>query len=66
MDKVPKVCLVVDAETLCKVLGEAEDWDKKAAMGAKTRLFKRNWREMTPPEELGRQAKKRSRVQNSG
>ena len=29
MDKVPKVSLVVDAETLCKVLGEAEDWDKK-------------------------------------
>jgi hypothetical protein len=46
---------VIDSETLCRLLGEAEDWDQKTTtlQGVKKpRPFKRKWREKTPPEEL--------------
>ena len=45
---------MIDSETLCKLLGEAENWDNKAItmQGAKPPQFKRKWRPQTPPEQL--------------
>jgi hypothetical protein len=54
-DNIPDSSIVIDSETLCKLLGEAETWDQKTTtmQGAKPRPFKRKWRQKTPPEELG-------------
>jgi hypothetical protein len=42
------------AATLCRLLGEAEEWDEKtkSTQGAKPKPIKRKWRKKTPPEEL--------------
>jgi hypothetical protein len=51
---VPDLSIMIDSETLCKLLGEAENWDNKAItmQGAKPPQFKRKWRPQTPPEQL--------------
>lgn len=51
---VPDSSIVIDSETLCKLLDEAEKWDNKTItmQGAKPPRFKRKWRLQTPPEQL--------------
>lgn len=51
---VPDLPIVIDSKTLCKLLGEAENWDNKTItmQGAKPPQFKRKWRPQTPPEQL--------------
>jgi hypothetical protein len=51
---VPDLPIVIDSKTLCKLLGEAENWDSKTItmQGAKPPQFKRKWRPQTPPEQL--------------
>ncbi|CZR64903.1 uncharacterized protein PAC_14803 [Phialocephala subalpina] len=51
---VPDSSIVIDSKTLCKLLGEAENWDNKTItmQGAKPPRFKRKWRPQTPPEQL--------------
>jgi hypothetical protein len=45
---------VIDFKTLCKLLGEVENWDNKTItiQGAEPPQFKRKWRLQTPPEQL--------------
>jgi len=53
-NNVPDASILIDSETLCRLLAEAEDEDQQATamQGAKPWPFKRKWREKTPPEEL--------------
>lgn len=50
----PDLPIMIDSKTLCKLLGEAENWDNKTMtmQGAKPSRCKRKWRPQTPPEQL--------------
>jgi len=51
---VPDLPIVIDSETLCKLLGEAENWDNRTTtmQGAKPLRFKRKWPPQMPSEQL--------------
>ncbi len=51
---VPDLPIVINSETLCKLLGDAENFYKETMtmQGVKPPPFKRKWCPQTPPEQL--------------